>query len=174
MFSDVNDDMLLTLQGAVFSLDGSEAVITSLSVDLSVYLDVYSPPEKSSEKEISKDNDPSSALTSTSSSLSSSSSSSSSSLKRRRSMRTFSGIVPGDITEAAMDAAEKLGVDVANRLKELGAGPILKAAKEEVEKGREESERKKREALAKDAAAEEARKRGENIKSEDGNAQVVV
>jgi len=82
--------------------------------------------------------------------------------------------VPGDITEAAMDAAEKLGVDVANRLKELGAGPILKAAKEEVEKGREESERKKLEALAKDAAAVEARKRGEDNESKDGNAQVVV
>jgi len=166
--TDVNDDMLLTLQGAVFSLDGSEAVITSLSVDLSVYLDVYSQPEKSSEGEISKNNDPSSALTS------SSPSSSSSSYKRRRSMRTFSGIVPGDLAEAAMDAAEKLGVDVANRLKELGAGPILKAAKEEVEKGREESERKKREALAKDAAAEEARKREEDLKTKDGNAQAVV
>ena len=76
-------------------------------------------------------------------------------------MRTFAGIVAGDLSEAAMDAAEKLGVDVAKRLKELGAGPILKAAKDEVEKGREESERRKREALEKDAA-EKAREERES------------
>lgn len=155
--SDLNDDAVLTLQGGVFSLDGSEAVVTSHSVDLSTFLDFDSQPENDTPSGKSEDGVPNKSHPSSSSSASSSSSSSSSSSKRRRSMRTFSGIVPGDLAEAAMDAAEKLGVDVAYRLKQLGAGPILKAAKEEVEKGREESERKKREAMAKDAALAAAR-----------------
>merc|ERR1712135_166555 len=91
------------------------------------------------------------------------SSSSSSSSKRRRSLRTFSAIVAGDLAESAMDATEKLGIDVANRLKELGAGPILQAAKEEVDKGRAESERRKFEAMQKDAA-EAKRKEEERAK----------
>ena len=86
-------------------------------------------------------------------------------------MRTFAGIVAGDLSEAAMDAAEKLGIDVAKRLKELGAGPILKAAKDEVEKGREESERIKQQALEKDAL-QEARRREEEAVAGGGDAEV--
>ena len=129
-------------------MDGSEAIITSLSVDLSTCLD-----EKSGKSESG-----SGSTTSTSSSSASSSSS-----KRRRSLRTFSAIVAGDLAESAMDAAEKLGIDVAHRLKELGAGPILQAAKEEVDKGRAESERRKFEAMQKDAA-ETKRKEEERAK----------
>ena len=154
--SDMNDDLLLTLQGGVFSLDGSEAIVTTLSVDLTAYLDVHSQTEKPTAKTVSGE-DPSRT--------------SSSSSKRRRSMRTFAGIVAGDLSEAAMDAAEKLGIDVAKRLKELGAGPILKAAKDEVEKGREESERIKRQALEKDAL-QEARRREEEAVAGGGDAEV--
>ena len=128
-------------------MDGSEAIITSLSVDLSACLD-----EKSGKSE-----------SGSGSTTSSSSSSSSSSSKRRRSLRTFSAIVAGDLAESAMDAAEKLGIDVAHRLKELGAGPILQAAKEEVDKGRAESDRRKFEAMQKDAA-ETKRKEEERAK----------
>jgi len=156
--TDLNDDMVLTLQGGVFSLDGSEGITTSLSVDLSTYLDVYSAPEK--EGELGKE-ETSANISSATATMPSSSSSSS--VKRRRSLRTFSGIVPGDLAESAMDAAEKLGIDVANRLKELGAGPILKAAKDEVEKGRAESERRKFEAMQRDAALQ-AKKKEEEAK----------
>lgn len=65
-----------------------------------------------------------------------------------------------------MEAAEKLGIDVAYRLKDLGAEPILRAAKEEVERGREESERRKAEALRKDAEVEKERTEGIGKKQE--------
>ena len=172
---DLNEDMILMLQAGVFSLDGSEAITTSLSVDLAPYLDVYSPAEKRKEERVEKDDNksggegsekekestskPDSTASTTASSKTSSITSSTS--KRRRSMRTFSSITPGDLAEGAMDAAEKLGIDVAKRLKDLGAGPILKAAKDEVEKGREESERRKAEALRRDAELEKKRKEDE-------------
>lgn len=173
--TDLNEDMILMLQAGVFSLDGSEAITTSLSVDLAPYLDVYSPAEKRKEERVEKDDNksggegsekekestskPDSTASTTASSKTSSITSSTS--KRRRSMRTFSSITPGDLAEGAMDAAEKLGIDVAKRLKDLGAGPILKAAKDEVEKGREESERRKAEALRRDAELEKKRKEDE-------------
>lgn len=148
--TDLNDDMLLTLQAGVFSLDGSEAIITSLSVDLTPHLDVSSADER-----VRRDDH---NLDATAKDSRGDFASSSFTSKRRRSMRTFSGIVPGDLSEAAMESAEKLGIDVAQRLKDLGAGPILKAAKDEVEKGREESERRKAEALKNDAELEKKRK----------------
>lgn len=164
--TDMNEHLLLTLQAGVFSLDGSEAIATSLSVDLSCHLNVLSSPAKSEEENI-EINDEESGTKKNSLSASAATSISSSTPKRRRSMRTFSSITPGDLSEGAMDAAEKLGIDVAKRLKDLGAGPILKAAKDEVEKGREESERRKAEALRRDAELEKKRK--EKEKEEGGN-----
>ena len=139
--------MLLTLQAGVFSLDGSEAITTYLSVDLAPFLEVYSTASKRKEgitlseaKDEESKNDSVTKATSTvpNASGAPSTAAATATPKRRRSMRTYSSIAIGDLSEGAMDAAEKLGIDVAKRLKDLGAGPILKAAKEEVEKGRVE------------------------------------
>lgn len=166
--SDLDDNLVLNLRGGVFSLDGSEAIVTNLKVDLSAHLDVYSTPDESS-ADSSSQVDKLDSVDAASSKVfaaapaaatASTSASSSSSTKRRRSMRTFSSITPGNLCMGAMEAAEKLGIDVAKRLKDLGAEPILKAAKEEVERGREESERRKAKALRKDAEVEKERTKG--------------
>jgi len=172
--TDMNEDLLLTLQAGVFSLDGSEAIVTSLSVDLSSHLNVLSSPAKSEGENIEINDECGTKEISLSASAAAATSISSSTPKRRRSMRTFSSIAPGDLSEGAMDAAEKLGIDVAKRLKDLGAGPILKAAKDEVEKGREESERRKAEALRRDAELEKKRKEKEKEGGNNADAAQVA
>jgi hydroxymethylbilane synthase len=116
-------DGQLMLKGGVYSLDGVEELKTSLTVDLSPYLQ-------------EEDN-----MTSATS-------------KRTRSSRSYAGIRSGTLNESAMEATENLGIGVAKRLKEMGAGPILAAAKAEVESERVASEKIKQEAIASAAAAD--------------------
>jgi len=190
--SAMSDSGLLQLRAGVFSLDGSETVFASLEVDLGPFLDGDNGENKQSNDNQSLDNDltnrrfpdsgevqvkeqsieigasggsnGSSSSFSNPSSNNSTISCSSSAPKRCRSIRTYSGISISSLNEAAMEAAEHLGVSVAGCLRDSGAGPILAQAKAEVEAGREASEARKRAALEKQEREEEERKKMEEDK----------
>lgn len=191
--SAMSDSGLLQLRAGVFSLNGSEAVFASLEVDLGPFLDGDSGENRQhSNDNHSLDNDltnrrsldsgelkvkeksleigasgcsyGSSSSFSNPSTNDSTISCSSTAPKRCRSIRTYSGISVSGLNEAAMEAAEHLGVSVAGCLRDSGAGPILAQAKAEVEAGREASEARKRAALEKQEREEEERKKMEEEK----------